>query len=159
MVHKNREETRSEQVENVIIDLITSQKKHYLPWAVEIHEAYPLLWEIGLEKFYRIYFPWFKAKNFMVVRFEDLVGEKGGGSAQKQLETVMKIGQHINSPLTPEKALDIIRKLFGGTWTFREGQIGGWKKYFTPTVMRAFKSRKGLMQLLVDLGYEKDFNW
>ncbi len=159
MVHENREKTKSVSVEDVIFDLITGEQKYYMPWAVEIHEGYPLLWEIGLEKFYRIYMPWLKAKNFMVIRFEDLIGEKGGGSEAVQLKTIMKIGQHLKCPMTVNKAQEIIKELFGGTWTFREGQIGSWKKHFTPKIMQAFKSRKGLMELLVDLGYEQDFNW
>lgn len=41
--------------------------------------------------------------------------------------------------------------------TFRKGQTGGWKKHFTSDQKKLFKKVAG--QLLIDLGYEKDFNW
>jgi len=158
MVYKSREGQEA-VLDNVIIDLITGQQKHYLPWAVEIQEAYPILWEAGLYNFYKLYLPWAKAKNFLLVKFEDLIGPGGGGTAEKQIETITKIAQHIKFDITPEKREEITKNIFGGTWTFREGQIGGWKKYFTPEIKAAFKQDKKLLRLLIDLGYETDKNW
>lgn len=153
------EKTQSAELENVILDLVTGNQKHYLPWAVEIQQVYPLLWEIGLYKFYKLYMPFFYSSDFLVVRFEDLIGERGGGSSQKQLDSIKKIGRHMRVPISDQEIKSIIEKLFGGTWTFREGQIGSWKKYFTPRIKEAFKNRPELLQLLISLGYEKDFSW
>lgn len=158
MVHKSSD-GKTANIEKILLDLITGKKESYIPWAVEQHEIYPLLWEIGLFKLYKMYLPWIKAKNFTLIKFEDLVGEKGGGSAQKQLQTIIKIGEHLQIKMTPQKALTVIDNLFGGTWTFREGQIGGWKKYFTPEIKKAFKQNTSLMNLLIELGYEQNNNW
>lgn len=158
MVHKSRE-GQTADLEKVIIDLITGKQQYYLPWAVEIQQVYPLLWELGLYKFYRLYMPFIKSNNFLVVRFEDLIGERGGGSAQKQIEIIKKIGRHIRVASDDATVKSIIDRLFGGTWTFREGQTGSWKKYFTPAIKTAFKRDKELLKLLVDLGYENDTEW
>ncbi len=95
----------------------------------------------------------------MLVKFENLIGPKGGGSYEQQLKTIMKISQHLGIPLSLQKIQTVIADLFGGTWTFREGQIGGWKKYFTPEIKKAFKQDPRLIQLLIDLGYENGSNW
>ena len=41
--------------------------------------------------------------------------------------------------------------------TFRTGQIGGWKNAFTAEHTDAFKRVAG--HLLIELGYEKDYDW
>ncbi len=158
MVHKSIE-GRTADLEKTILSMITGGQKDYVPWAVEQHEMYPLIWEIGLYNFYKMYLPWATAKNFMLIKFEDLIGEKGGGSAQKQFQTIMKIGQHLDSKMTSQKAQAVINNLFGGTWTFREGKIDSWKTYFTPKVQQAFKQDIRLTKLLIELGYEEDTNW
>ncbi len=146
-------------INRVIIDLITGKQEYYIPWAVEIQEAYPILWEKGLYGFYKLYTPWLSAQNFKLVKFEHLVGPQGGGSAELQLQEIMDIGTHLGVKMTVQKAREVIQNLFGGTWTFREGQIGSWKKHFTPEIKAAFQADKKLMQLLIDLGYENDNNW
>lgn len=158
MVHKNKE-GRTADLDKTILSLITGNQKDYVPWAVEQHEIYPLIWEIGLYNFYKMYLPWATSKKFMLIKFEDLIGEKGGGSAQKQVETIMNIGQHLGVKMTPQKTQALVDNLFGGTWTFREGQIDSWKNYFTPKIKHAFKQNANLTNLLIELGYEQDINW
>ncbi len=102
--------------------------------------------------------PWERYPFTLIIRFEDLVGEKGGGSYEKQLETIKKIAAHLNHPLTDTRAAEIADTLFGDTaGTFREGQIGSWKKHFSSEQKRLFKKKGG--ELLMKLGYEKDLNW
>ena len=98
-------------------------------------------------------------KNVHVIRFEDLIGQAGGGSKEKQVYEIQKIAQHLDINLSIEQATDIAYRLFGGTFTFREGQIGSWKKYFTPEIKQVFKNTPGGLDLLIQLGYEKDNNW
>lgn len=158
MVHKSREGKTSD-LEKTILSMITGSQQDYIPWAVEQHEIYPLIWEIGLYNFYKMYLPWAESKNFKLIKFEDLIGEKGGGSAEKQLQAIIEIGQHLGVKMTPKKTQSIIDNLFGGTWTFREGQIDSWKNYFTPKIKHAFKQDHRLVKLLIDLGYEQDSKW
>ena len=84
-------------------------------------------------------------------------GAKGGGSDQEQINEIINIAKHIQVDISPQEAKDIAHQLFGESNTFRSGQIGSWKKHFSETDKIAFKKIAG--QLLIDLGYEKDFNW
>jgi len=71
--------------------------------------------------------PWVKDKDVLVVKFEDLVGPKGGGSGEKQTKTLKQICSHVGIPvdLIPR----IKKELFGpGRYTFRKGQTDSWKE-------------------------------
>jgi len=116
---------------------------------------------------YSKYLPWINVSGCYSVRFENLVGARGGGSDKVQIQEIKNIAEHVGVILTDARAKDIARKLFGGTWTFQAsqdmagkdnaGKIGSWKYCFTQEHKRAFKEVAG--QLLIDLRYEKDFNW
>jgi sulfotransferase 6B1 len=111
----------------------------------------------GVTDLYNAYMPWARSPHFCVIRFEDLVGPQGGGDKQKQCLTVKKIAQHLGLSID-DATLDLVcGQLFGDTYSFHEGQISGWKNYFTPEHTQLFKQHAG--KLLVDLGYEKDLNW
>lgn len=109
------------------------------------------------DKLYKKYLLWMTSPRFLALRFEDLVGPQGGGSAQAQRITLQNIIKHLEIDSTEEIMNNVVQTLFGGTGTFREGQIGSWKKYFKPRHVEIFKQHAG--QLLIDLGYEKDMNW
>ncbi len=100
---------------------------------------------------------WIRDPSVFVCRFEDLVGEKGGGSAEKQREVLRKLGERLCAPLSEEKLDAITESLFGGTWTFRKGQIGVWKEAFNEENKELFKRLMG--RSVIDLGYEADNNW
>ena len=146
-------------LETLLLDLVDGRQKNYIRWATETHDAYPVIWEVGVCAYYRQFLPFIKFKKCLVVRFEDLVGEQGGGSRLVQLATIQRIAEHIGKPVTFDQSAVVAAELFGGTGTFREGQIGSWKKYFTPPVKAAFKAAPGANQLLIELGYEKDDQW
>lgn len=109
--------------------------------------------------FYKAFLPWAKCPNVYTTRFEDLIGIHGGGSKEKQLQELRNIAQHLEIPATDDELNKISENLFGRFSTFREGQIGTWKKHFKPSHKEAFKRIMGANQLLFDLGYEKDSNW
>lgn len=146
-------------LEPLLLDLITARQQNYIPWATEIHEAYPVIWEMGISDYYRQFLPYIKFKKCLTIRFEELVGEQGGGSRVAQLAAIKSIAQHIGRPASNDKVVEVCNKLFGGSGTFREGQIGSWKKYFTPEIKAAFKAMPGANQLLIELGYEKNDQW
>jgi len=109
-------------------------------------------------KFYEAFLPWMHVRNCYTVRFEDLVGEQGGGSLKAQLQEIINIANHTGTPLASKHLIEVAQKSFGfPSGTFREGKIGSWKTHFKPEHKEAFKKIAG--QLLIDLGYEKDFNW
>ena len=101
---------------------------------------------------------WIGGPGVHVCRFEDLVGERGGGSAERQLLAIEAIGEHIQRPLGRDQAKAIATR----TWsqkssTFRKGVIGDWRNHFTDEHRRVFKDEAG--KELVQLGYENDLDW
>lgn len=105
------------------------------------------------------FLPWLDEPNCLVVRFEDLVGAKGGGSDAVQHKTIQQIADHIGASLNDALHAKIARELFGNSEskTFHKGQIGGWKAHFKPEHTSAFKRRSNAV--LVRLGYENGKDW
>jgi hypothetical protein len=93
-----------------------------------------------------------------MVRFEDLVGPMGGGSLESQLKTLKLIAEHVGMIIEDEKLLKIAKRIYyKKSRTYRRGEIGGWKETFDDEIKTLFKKEHG--ELLVNLGYEIDFNW
>lgn len=92
-----------------------------------------------------------------VVKYEDLVGPEGGGDRDKQINAIIGIAKHIGIQLDKKQANEIALSLYGGTDTFREGQLNKWKKTFKPVHKKAFKELYG--NLLIYMGYEKSLDW
>ena len=106
---------------------------------------------------YRSFLSW-ENHGACVVRFENMVGPRGGGSYETQRQEVHKIARHLGIRLEEKDVQHIASNLFHRTsTTFRKGMIGDWKKHLTPEHRAAFKSIAG--QLLVELGYEPDQDW
>lgn len=101
---------------------------------------------------YRNYLGWVKQGAESVVKFEDLIGEKGGGDDRIQMETVAKVAGYLGLQLSKQKIADLCTNLF---WTkaktFRRGQIGDWKKHFSSEHVAAFNRVIGSM--MHDFGY------
>lgn len=102
--------------------------------------------------------------NVLIVKFEDLVGPKGGGSPQRQKDAVSRLAIALAIPLTQERVDDIVENLWGVenvypylAATFNQGKIERWKEYFNEEHKKIFKEKYG--NLLIQLGYEKDNNW
>lgn len=111
----------------------------------------------GIKKVYDAYLPWLTLPNVLAVRFEDLIGPKGGGNLQGQIETIRAIARHINHSISDQEIIFLGEEIFGTSAVFNKGQIGSWQHYFTPEHKQLFK--KHASQLLIDLGYESDLNW
>ena len=101
----------------------------------------------------------------LLVRFENLVGEKGGGSLNSQLEELKKIATFLNIPLSQDALSVIAHELYGIqslkntalAATFREGKIGAWRNTFKEEHKEKFKKR--FNERLIALGYEKNDQW
>ena len=87
------------------------------------------------------------------VRFEDLVGSKGGGSDDKQLETIKNIFEYLDvDGVDPQK---ITRNIFDeGSPTFRKGMIGGYKESLSKEQLKLFNQLHG--DVIEQYGYELD---
>jgi len=110
-----------------------------------------------IDDFYNCFLPWRMCKHVCAVRFEDLVGPMGGGTAQAQRSSIQKIAHHLGIDLSEDGITDITEKIFGKGLTFRRGKIGSWKSHFSENHKKLFKRVAG--NLLVELGYEKNADW
>lgn len=111
----------------------------------------------GISDFYAQYTLWMSVPGIYSMRFEDLVGAEGGGSTERQERVIADIASHLGVVLTGGELSSIASSLYGESLTFRAGKIGSWRDYFDEQHKKAFKKTAG--QLLIDLGYEKDFDW
>lgn len=75
------------------------------------------------------------------VSFEDLVGEQGGGSRERQADAVGRMATFLDADIDPGV---IAEKIFNReSFTFRAGRIGRWREHFTPRHMELFEDRYG----------------
>jgi len=111
----------------------------------------------SLEQRYRQFSRWERDGGAAVVKFEDLVGTKGGGSAEAQRLAVERVARHLGVAVDEVTLRRVEDGLFGVGRTFRTGQIGGWREEFSAEHKRAVKGLMGT--LLVELGYEAGPDW
>jgi sulfotransferase 6B1 len=106
----------------------------------------------------REYLPWADEPGCLVLRFEDLVGSRGGGESGRQLLAIEAVARHVDRPLLAKQVDQIALRIFStGSATFRRGEIGDWKNHFNDAHKAAFKEGAG--ELLIRLGYETDDAW
>lgn len=97
--------------------------------------------------------------GYLLVRFEDLIGTKGGGSEQMQSEQIIRIGKFLGFSADEFDVDAIAQDAFSSSAkTFRSGQTNSWRKEFKTEHIQAIKQGK-LGKQLIDLGYEKDASW
>ena len=83
---------------------------------------------------------WLKKDNVLVVRFEDLVGTHGGGDNIRQASALKRIAEWIGTQVDADM---VAENLFGGTPTFRKGEIGNWNNVLTAKNRELFASAIG----------------
>ncbi|EIC23456.1 sulfotransferase domain-containing protein [Thiorhodovibrio frisius] len=102
---------------------------------------------------YREYLDWKESGSALMVRFEDLVGEKGGGCADRQRiaikETLGFLGHGEDAAL----AAHVQASIFGSTSTFRKGRIDSWRSELPPQHLAMLNDSLG--PLLPEMGYEE----
>jgi hypothetical protein len=111
----------------------------------------------SIRKLFDAFLPWRSSPLNLTVSFESLVGPLGGGTREGQLGALTSMALHLELRTPVSVVNTVASDLFGGTATFRNGAVGGWKKDFTSEHERACKELVG--DLLIDLGYERDLNW
>jgi len=94
---------------------------------------------------------WFESPLVLPVKFEDLVGPKGGGSRKKQEETIKDICLYLG--IDTKRAEEIADSIYGGTHTFRSGKIGAARKYLDAELRGLIKENISGSVVLEKLGY------
>jgi hypothetical protein len=78
--------------------------------------------------FYTPYEGWKDAEDVIVVRFEDIIGPRGGGSLGVQLGVLTPLAERIGWSGDPSRLATAIGGTFNpGAGTFRRGTIDGWR--------------------------------
>lgn len=95
---------------------------------------------------------WLSKDQVLCIKFEDLIGPKGGGSQNRQLEAVESICDFISINVNKDKLSTISEKVYSPkSSTFNKGKIGNWKH----TLNRNEKDwlNKAIQKQLLDYGY------
>ena len=96
--------------------------------------------------------PWMNTNDVIVVKFEDIVGEQGGGSDKKQLTVLEQLADALKLPR--EKIQQVAENLYGpGRHTFRKGRIDSWKDEIPSRVLDRISTE--MSEILDKWGYEK----
>jgi sulfotransferase 6B1 len=91
------------------------------------------------------YAGWRESPDVLTVRFEDLVGARGGMSDDVRNATFERLSAHLGVPVTPQKTNST-------SATFRKGQAFGWKQELTPDQIRKVAEACG--EEIAALGYD-----
>ena len=150
-VFKNRLVTKEQQLDALIsgIDFIGDEKKN--TWGLD---CYPGIY-VELQRTYQ----WINDPSVCSMRYEDLMGTE-----KSREEILTKIIDYLwedstNMKIEKDQLLSSMKQNIQPekSWTFRKGKIGSWKEEFNEEHKEAFKRIAG--DLLIQLGYEKDYNW
>ncbi len=104
------------------------------------------------------FIPWLEFQNVIPISFEELVGEKGGGSEEEKIMLIWSLQLKLHIPGDP--------KYFGenvfdkNSPTFHKGGIGSFRKYFTDSAYEKFYNlpQDFVKHLGYDFNYEKSYN-
>ena len=83
---------------------------------------------VSIGERYRLMEAWGSYPGSLTLRFEDMVGERGGGSEEAQIDSLRRLGGLVEAS-NPD-LVSIADSIFGGSSTFRKGRIGGWRDSF-----------------------------
>lgn len=104
-----------------------------------------------IDEYYK-WTPWLKEKRILTIKFEDLVGLRGGGNENKRRETIIKILNYLNIDHNNYSNFSSISSKVSKSHTFRKGmngQINLWKKKFNKNQLINFNNKsKNLLKLL-----------
>ena len=99
------------------------------------------------------YRDWCSNPETLVVRFEDIIGASGGGSAERQRWIVERILNHVGISDTQAVIASAIDSVFNRrAGTFFKGQIGSWREFADAELNQLFEAMAG--HLLETWGYE-----
>lgn len=91
---------------------------------------------------YRSYAAWLDAQIGLVVTFESLIGERGGGSDGEQLNHVASMIEYLGFCSAADEVTGVAERLFSEkVITFRAGTIDSWRRDLPPDLTRQIEQR------------------
>ena len=120
-------------------------------YPVPIHLNRHLNFDGTISDLFALFLPWWRNSlpNVWRLRYEDLIGERGGRSAERQLQTIWGLQLALHVPGRPQEYCD--RIFSQNALTFRRGQIGDHLLEFTKEHHLTFEQLAG--GLLATTGY------
>ncbi|MBM3777388.1 MAG: sulfotransferase domain-containing protein [Acidimicrobiia bacterium] len=98
---------------------------------------------------------WLTDPRTCCIRFEDLIGPRGGGSEERQHRTVRRVMEFLGAEASEHRVRGISEALFSDrTRTFDKGQTGAWRQAFSTRHVELFREVSG--DLLATMGYSWD---
>jgi len=95
---------------------------------------------------------WLRSPDALTIRFEDLVGSRGGGDDGRKREVIEAMANHIDKPLTASQIDKLmIRSADAKSATFMSGKAYAWRKSLTPDMAAAVT--REIRQILDIYGY------
>ena len=90
--------------------------------------------------------------NVLVLRYEDIIGPKGGGSLKSQRRSFATLIDYLRLDTNVDHMIFLAEQIYGKTWTFNKGKQKAWKKAFSRELhQQILESPYG--KLLEPLGY------
>lgn len=87
---------------------------------------------------------WTDAPDVLTLRYEDLVGAKGGGDRKVQEASLSRFFEHVGQPMSHEKIAEIIDEgAAQKSATLRKGRIGDWRETFDDEIEALFQAEVG----------------
>ncbi len=114
---------------------------------------------------------WALSGNCLIIKYEDLVGNAGGGNNSCRFMALKKLADYINMHLSRDHFEFIQKNMYAviqynteggidkGTERsdFHRASIGNWKTFLKEEHKVLLKQKIG--QVLIDLGYEQNLDW
>ncbi len=108
----------------------------------------------GINGVYRAFLGWLSDSQCLPVKFEDVIGPRGGGDPARQLETIQRVMDFTGTAKADIDPEIVAASLFDEqAATFRKGTIDSWREDFCEAVNRVFMRESG--RLLDVFGYTR----
>ena len=134
---------------NYLFNVLTNDTDRFFAIAEGYENSFGKM--IGVEEMLISMLNWQTNKSNICVRFEDIIGKKGGGESYLQLKTMNTLLSFIGQNLSNENLEKLVEETFGKSSTFRKGQIYGWKDVLNNENNEKFERR--FHDLLAKTGY------
>jgi len=109
-----------------------------LAYMIDLHHD-----EFSIKAFAQRAIKWMHSPHVLTIRFEDLVGEKGGGSKEAQIDALKKIADYLEVTVSKKKLDYVVQNLWGSSKTFRKGKINNWRTQFNEKNLVLFQQILG----------------
>ena len=92
------------------------------------------------------------------LKFEDIIGKKGGSESKKQEKALRRVKRFLNLDISTKQLIQIAKNRWGKGETFRRGKIKKWQDVIDKNLAKEIK-RSMYGPLIIQLGYEKNNKW